>query len=209
MITIGLTGGIASGKSMVAEMFKRLGAYIIDTDMIAREVVEPDCEGWRAVINEFGEQILTPDGTIDRLKLGDIIFSDDTSRHALNNILHPHILRILNERITQIGEKDPEAVVVADVPLLLECRLQNNFDVAVVVWTRPEIQMQRLMVRNGLSRDDALKRINAQMPLDQKRSFATYIIENDKKIANTEKQVQELFIKLKQMASEQHTTQHK
>ncbi len=209
MIRVGLTGGIASGKSLVAAAFQRLGAYVIDSDSIAREVVEPGHAGWHAVVKEFGQQILTPHGEIDRTKLADKIFSDAHSRQRLNEILHPLILTILKERLEEIGIKDRCAIVVADIPLLIECSLENNFDAIIVVWTTPEIQAKRLMERNGLCREEADKRIKAQLPLNEKRSVALHIIENDQSVAHTEQQVTEIYLKLKQMIAQQEKKEHK
>ena len=197
MITVGLTGGIASGKSIVAEMFRRLGAYVIDSDTIAREVVLPQSDGWRAVVGEFGQQILTDGGEIDRARLGDTIFSDPERRDRLNKILHPLIIKSIRERVAAIGARDAGALVIADVPLLLECRLQGDFDKIVVVWAPEEARLMRLMERNGLREEDARKRIAAQMPLDEKRAHADYIIENDKSEAHTEEQVRTIFYALK------------
>jgi dephospho-CoA kinase len=207
VITVGLTGGIASGKSLVADMLKGLGAYIIDSDSIARDVVKPGCEGWHGVVQEFGQQILTATGEIDREKLGNIIFSHEGSRQTLNALLHPPILLILKQQITAIGKQDPQALVVAVVPLLIECGLQNDFDAVIVVWAPEDMQAQRLMRRNGLTREDALQRIRAQMLCDEKRNFATYIIDNDRDIAHTEQQVREIYLKLKNMAAEKNMRQ--
>ena len=198
MITVGLTGGIASGKTIVAEIFRRLGAYVIDSDTIAREVVTPQSDGWRAVVGEFGQQILTDGGEIDRVRLGDTIFSDPERRDRLNKILHPLIIKSIRERVAEIGARDAGALVIADVPLLLECCLQGDFDRIIVVWAPEETRLMRLMERNGLGEEDARKRIAAQMPLDEKRAHADYVIENDKSEAHTEKQVRTVFSHIRQ-----------
>lgn len=200
MIKVGLTGGIASGKSLVAALFKRLGATVVDADIIAREVVEPHTAGWQKVVAKFGPTILAPDGTIDRAKLGSIVFSDQRSRDALNAILHPYILDKIQEHITEIAEKDPQAMIVVDVPLLIECGLQQGFDAVVVVWVPQELQLKRLMKRDKLSATEALKRISAQININEKQGHATYVIKNNKNRKDTEEQVKKIFADIVQKA---------
>ena len=200
MITIGLTGGIASGKSLVAELFRRLGAAIIDSDCIAREVVEPNATGWQSVVAKFGQDILAPDSTIDRAKLGRIIFSDRERRNTLNAILHPLIINTVRERVAALGRQYPEALVVTDIPLLIECGLQHEFDAVIVVWSPVELQRKRLMERDGLSAAEAQQRIDAQMALNEKQAHATYVIKNDGSEKQTEEQVQKIFLTIKQQA---------
>jgi dephospho-CoA kinase len=200
MITIGLTGGIASGKSLVAGIFRRLGAKVIDSDSIAREVVEPGTTGWQSVVAAFGQNILAPDSTIDRAKLGSIIFSDRERRNALNAILHPLIINIIRERIAAIGKKHPGAIVVADIPLLIECGLQHEFDAVIVVWSPPELQQKRLMERDGLSAADAQQRIDSQMDINEKQNHATYVIRNAQNQKHTEEQVKKIFFTIQQQA---------
>ena len=200
MITIGLTGGIASGKSLVAELFRRLGAAVIDADSIAREVVEPGTAGWQSVVAEFGQDILAPDSTIDRAKLGRIIFSDRERRNTLNAILHPLIINTVRERVAALGRQYPEALVVTDIPLLIECGLQHEFDAVIVVWSPVELQRKRLMERDGLSAAEAQQRIDAQMALNEKQAHATYVIKNDGSEKQTEEQVKKIFLTIKQQA---------
>jgi len=200
MITIGLTGGIASGKSLVAELFRRLGAAVIDSDSIAREVVEPGATGWQSVVAKFGQDILAPDSTIDRAKLGRIIFSDRERRNTLNAILHPLIINTVRERVAALGRQYPEALVVTDIPLLIECGLQHEFDAVIVVWSPVELQRKRLMERDGLSAAEARQRIDAQMALNEKQAHATHVIKNDGNEKQTEKQVKKIFLTIKQQA---------
>jgi dephospho-CoA kinase len=207
MITIGLTGGIASGKSLVAEIIRRLGAMVIDSDSIAREVVEPGTPGWQSVVAEFGQDILAPDGSIDRAKLGSIIFSDRERRITLNNILHPLIIQAIRERIAAIGRKHPAALVVADIPLLIECGLQQEFDAVIVVWSPVELQRKRLMERDGLSAAEAQQRIDAQMPLDEKQVHGTFVVENDSSEQQTEEQVKNIFLKIQKGFSKKLSNQ--
>ncbi len=204
MLTIGLTGGIASGKSLVAAYFKRLGATVVDADVIAREVVKPHTAGWQEVVAAFGPSILAPDGTIDRAKLGSIVFSDQHRRDTLNAILHPYILHAIREQITNIAKQDPHAVIVVDVPLLVECGLQREFDAIVVVWVPQELQLKRLMERDQLNASEALQRIAAQMDINEKQTHATYVIKNDKDRKHTEEQVKKIFKEITQKAGGVH-----
>jgi len=197
MITIGLTGGIASGKSLVAEILGRLGCTVIDTDVIARDVVMPGTEGWHAVVAEFGPQILADDGSINRNTLAGIVFADARHREHLNSILHPLIIKSVRKQIAAIGTRDPDALVVVDVPLLFECGLHADFDEIIVVWIPSEIQVARLMARDGFSEAEARQRIAAQLPLDQKRAYGTFIVENDGDHMTTEAQVRQILANIK------------
>ena len=197
MISIGLTGGLASGKSLVARIFKSLGCTLIDTDAIARDVVVPGTEGWQAVVKEFGPQILAENNTIDRPKLANIIFTDAGRRQILNSILHPLIISSVRQQLAEIGDREPDALVVVDVPLLIECGLQDDFDEVIVVWTPRETQINRLMERDGLAEAEAQQRLAAQLPLDQKRAYATFVVENDADHEKTEAQVRIIFSALK------------
>jgi dephospho-CoA kinase len=197
MISIGLTGGLASGKSLVARIFKSLGCALIDTDAIARAVVVPGTEGWQAVVKEFGPQILAENNTIDRPKLANIIFTDAGRRQILNSILHPLIISSVRQQLAEIGAREPDALVVVDVPLLIECGLQDDFDEVIVVWTSRETQVNRLMERDGLAEAEAQQRLAAQLPLDQKRAYATFVVENDADQEKTEAQVRIIFSELK------------
>lgn len=197
MISIGLTGGLASGKSLVARIFKSLGCALIDTDAIARDVVVPGTAGWQAVVKEFGPHILAENNTIDRPKLAGIIFNDAGRREILNSILHPLIMRAVREQAAAIEAGDPDAVVVVDVPLLIECGMQDDFDEVVVVWTPRETQISRMMQRDGLPEAEARQRLAAQLPLDQKKAYATFVVENDADEEKTEAQVRRIFSDLK------------
>jgi dephospho-CoA kinase len=196
MITIGLTGGIASGKSLVARMLRDLGCTVIDTDVIAREVVAPGTDGQQAVVAEFGPQVLTENGQLDRERLADIIFADAGRRAVLNSILHPLIMKKAREQAAAAEAVNPDAIVVVDVPLLIECGIENDFDAVVVVWTTRDQQIARLMARDGLNEEAARQRLAAQLPLDQKRAGATFVIENAAGREKTEAQVRELFARL-------------
>ncbi|RJP75451.1 MAG: dephospho-CoA kinase [Candidatus Abyssobacteria bacterium SURF_17] len=190
---IGLTGGIASGKSAVAAMFEKRGAHVINFDVLARVVVEPDMPAWKDIVAHFGTDILNEDRTLNRAKLGDIVFSDVQQRKALESFIYPQLFVEYNRRIEEIRSKDPNAIVFADVPLLFEIRLQSMFDKIVVVYATSEQQMKRLIERDGLDHESALKRLNAQMPLEQKMQQADYVIHNTGSLQETEADVNETW----------------
>jgi dephospho-CoA kinase len=193
MLIIGLTGGIASGKSAVAAMFEKRGAHVINFDVLARVVVEPDMPAWKDIVAHFGTDILNEDRTLNRAKLGDIVFSDVQQRKALESFIYPQLFVEYNRRIEEIRSKDPNAIVFADVPLLFEIRLQSMFDKIVVVYATHEQQMKRLIERDGLDHESALKRLNAQMPLEQKMQQADYVIHNTGSLEETEADVNETW----------------
>lgn len=197
---VGLTGGIATGKSTVAQMFGELGAYVIDFDALARQVVEPGEPAWREIVDHFGQEILNPDQTINRQKLGRLVFDDPEKLKKLNQIVHPRVFEE-DQKITQkIKQKDPRAVIIKEVPLLLETGAARMVDKVVVVYASPEEQIKRLSAR-GLSREEAVKRIKAQAPLDQKVQMADYVIYNSGSINETRHQVKKIYEELLKLAS--------
>lgn len=195
MKLIGLTGGIASGKSTVAKILGRLGAAIIDADALAREVVEPDRDAWREIVASFGPEVLRADRTLDRQKLRAIIFNDAGARKKLESIIHPRVRNLAEERIAQ-NEAAGYAVVVYEVPLLFEGNLHEWLRPVVLVACKLETQKQRLRQRDGLTLEAAEKHIEAQMSLDEKRLLADYIIENDGDLSDLERQVRGVLEKI-------------
>lgn len=190
---VALTGGIASGKTFVANELARLGAVIIDSDLIAREVVEPGTPGLAAVIERFGEEVLLPDGSLDRPALGRIIFGDETARADLNAIVHPLVRR----RAAELEDAAPEgAVVVQVVPLLVETGLDRGFDTIVVTDVPVETQVARLMARNKLTEAEAQARIAAQAPRQQRLAVATHVIDNSGPKTATRAQVERVWEEL-------------
>jgi dephospho-CoA kinase len=185
MLNVGLTGGIASGKSTVAKMFEDKGAYLIDFDALAHFVEEPDRPVYKAIIEFFGREILNEDWTINRAKLGQIVFSDEEKLSVLNSIVHPAVFDLWRQRIDDIRKINPRAIVVSDVPLLLEVRLQHLFDVVILVYVSPEDQVRRLTERNEYSQKEAESRLDTQMPIDEKISHADFIIDNKGPIDTT------------------------
>jgi dephospho-CoA kinase len=176
---IGLTGGVATGKTLVAEEFRRLGAVVIDTDELAREVVRPGGPAYTGIVEAFGAGILQADGVeIDRKALGSLVFGDDENLKRLNSLTHPHILKIMRERVREAKAADAKAVIIVVVPLLYEVGLEGEMDAVAVVSAPEETQVKRLMARDGLSREEALRRVSAQLPIDEKKRRGDYVIEN-------------------------------
>ncbi|MEN6413214.1 MAG: dephospho-CoA kinase [Veillonellales bacterium] len=195
MYIVGLTGGIASGKSAVSGMLREFGAYIVDADELARAVVLPKQPAWLEIMARFGPSILLPDGSIDREKLGDIVFNDKTARQHLEDIVHPNIkARVLAEIKT--ASQQGKQIVVLDVPLLFEVGWQKLTDEVWVVYVDDSVQLQRLIKRNCLSAEQALARIHSQMQLTEKVRLANVIIDNNGDLAATRRQVWENWQRL-------------
>jgi dephospho-CoA kinase len=196
MLLVGLTGSIATGKSTVSEMFRRKGAEIIDADHIAREVVEPGTEGLARIVREFGPGMLDEEGKLNRERLGARIFQNPAEREKLNRLLHPLIVNSMRAKTEKIKkEKDPD-LLIWDVPLLIEGNLTQWVEAVILVYTPKEIQLERLMKRNALSKEEAEKRILAQMDIEEKKKYADYVIDNRGTLSETERQVDQLWKQL-------------
>lgn len=200
MYIIGLTGGIASGKSAVSGMLRELGAYIVDTDKIARDVVLPEQPAWLEIVAQFGSSVLLPDGRIDRQQLGDIVFNDITARKKLEDIIHPAIKSMVLAEINTASQQGQEIVVV-DVPLLFEVGWQKMTDEVWVVYVNESVQLERLMRRNCFSAEQALARIHSQMQLAEKVRLAKVVIDNNGNLVATRQQVLENWRRIKRMQS--------
>ena len=200
MILVGLTGGIASGKSMVSGLFHERGASIIDADKIAHEVVRPPGNPWKEIVNVFGKKILLPDKSIDRKKLAKIVFDDSEKREELNAIVHPYVFAEEEKQRKEIVEKDPKAVVIFDIPLLIETRSYELMDKVILVYVDRALQITRLMEREKIIRGEALKRIGAQIPLKEKKQYADYIIDGSLSLEELKKKVDEIYLDLSQLA---------
>ncbi|MFJ8181954.1 dephospho-CoA kinase [Streptomyces sp. NPDC096105] len=199
MLTVGLTGGIGAGKSEVSRLLVECGAVLIDADRIAREVVEPGTPGLAAVVEAFGEEILAEDGSLDRPRLGALVFADPEKLTTLNSIVHP----LVGARSRELEEAAPEdAVVVHDVPLLTENGLAPLYDVVIVVDTRPETQLDRLVRLRGMSEADARARMAAQATREQRRAIADVVIDNDVPLDALERRVEEVWAELVRRARE-------
>lgn len=190
---IGLTGGIASGKSTVSEMLKKRGIPVIDADLIAREVVEVGKKAYTEIVNAFGKEILNEDLTINRARLGSIVFQNEDKREKLNSIVHPEVRLEMKRRQEQLISEGAKAVVL-DIPLLFESNLKHLVDKVIVVYTGEKNQLERLMKRNNFSKEEALSRINAQMPLKEKVKFADAVINNDGTLEETEQQLENILM---------------
>ncbi|MNB98910.1 Dephospho-CoA kinase [compost metagenome] len=193
---MGLTGGIASGKSTVSAMLIQKGARLVDADVIAKGVMLPGHPVLAAVAGHFGQGILLPDGTLNRAALGEIVFSDPAALQKLNSLTHPAIRREIKEQMYALEEEDPQRLIIVDIPLLYESKLDNLFDKVLAVYVPREVQLARLMERNGLNPEQAAARLDAQMDIEEKRSRADYIIDNSGESAETEQQVAVLWDRL-------------
>ncbi len=201
MILIGLTGGVATGKSTVAQMFKQCGAVVIDADALAREVVQPDKPAWRDVVRTFSKKVLNPDRTINRQALGSIVFRYPAKRRRLERIIHPRVAREQQRLTREAARKDPTAVVLYDVPLLFEAGIDKRVQKIIVVTADQQTQIARLKKRNGLSRAEALRRIRSQMPLAKKAKRADLVIDGTVSRAVGRRRVQEAFAILSHWAT--------
>ncbi len=202
MIRVGLTGSIAVGKSFVLEVFRELGCYVLDADKTAREVVEPGTDGLKHIVDHFGEGVLLPDGSLDRKRLGRIVFNDETKRQLLNSIVHPLVIERQNEWIEGVERDDPDGIAIVDAALMIESGGYKRFDKLIVVWCRPEIQLERLMLRDALSADEAARRVAAQMPQEEKKSYADYLIDTSEGFDDTRTQTTEIFRQLRVLSED-------
>ncbi len=200
MLKIGLTGSIAVGKSFVASVFAELGCHVQDADVTARDVVAFGSEGLQKIAESFGSVVLQPDGSLDRTKLGAIVFNDKEKRELLNSILHPLIISAYDEQLKIRERKDPNGIGIIDAALMIESGSYKKFDKIIVVHCRPEIQLERLMIRNNLEREEAERRISAQMPQEEKKKFADYLIDTSEGFEDTRRQVNETYLMLKSLS---------
>jgi dephospho-CoA kinase len=198
MLRIGLTGSIAVGKSFVASIFAELGCYVLDADQTAREVVLPGSSGLESVVAAFGQEILNADGTLNRERVATLVFSDDEKRQRLNHILHPFIIARQDEILREWESKDPDGIAIVDAALMIESGGYRRFDKLIVVHCRPEVQLERLMLRNGLSPAEAQARIDAQMPQAEKQKFADFLIDTSDGFEPTRRRTLEVYDKLRE-----------
>jgi dephospho-CoA kinase len=197
MLKVGLTGSIAVGKSFVCEVFRDLGCAVLDADQVARDVVEPGTLGLNRVIDAFGETVLRPDRSLDRSKLGSIVFADEKKRLLLNSIIHPLVFESQNAWLQEVEANDPEAIAIVDAALMIESGGYRRFDKLIVVWCKPELQLQRLIAREGISKDIAEARIAAQWSQDEKKRYADLLIDTSNGYEDTRRQTIEIFRQLK------------
>lgn len=182
---IGLTGGIASGKSTVSAFLEDAGAIIVDADKIARDVVLKGKPAWEEIVNTFGKKVLLPDGQINRVYLGDIIFNDPVKKSILNSIVHPRVFTETENCLAEIEEKQACEVVILDVPLLFESGMHKGLSEVIVVYVPESVQIERLIARDNLTKEQAMVRICSQMPIEEKKCLATIVIDNTGSLDNT------------------------
>jgi dephospho-CoA kinase len=196
MLRVGLTGSIGVGKSFVGSVFVELGCRLLDADETAREVVLPGTEGLKNIVNEFGPDVLQPGGALDRKLLGSIVFANPEKRQRLNAILHPRIIERQDEILNAWEQDDPYGIAIVDAALMIESGGYKRFDKLIVVHCRPEVQLERLMLRDGLSPDEAQKRIDSQMPQSAKQRFADYLIDTSDGFELTRQRTTEVYNQL-------------
>jgi len=200
-LCFGLTGGIACGKSTVARFFQDLGSFIFDADRIGHKVIEPGQPAYQGVIDCFGKDILDPGGRIDRRKLGPKVFADLRQLRRLNAIVHPHIIARVKKLAAGEQERNPHAVVIVDAALIFESGLDRTLRKVIVVWCRPEQQLERLMAKSGVSRDEAERRIEAQMRVEEKRRRADYLIDCSGTLEQSRAQAEAIYQELKRIVA--------
>ncbi len=196
MLKVGLTGGIATGKSFVLGVLGELGCEVMDADQTAREVVEPGQPAFEEIVEHFGSDIVDEDGKLNRAKLGAIVFNDAAEREKLNSIVHPKVFEAQARWIAEIEARNPSAIVIVDAALMIETGSYRRFDKVVVVHCEPEIQLQRLMARNNLTQDEAMARISSQMPSAEKLKFADFAINTSLGFEDTRQQTESLYQQL-------------
>jgi len=197
MLKVGLTGSIAVGKSFVLNELRQLGCVTLDADKTARDVVEPGLPAFIEIVKNFGSGIITTDGSLDRSKLGAIVFNDLEKRELLNSIVHPRVIEAQDRWLREAEQAQPKGIAVVDAALMIESGGYKRFDNLIVVWCEPAVQLERLMSRNGLGRAEAEKRIGAQMSQEEKKAYADFLIDTSAKKEDTSKQTVEVFNKLK------------
>ena len=200
MLRVGLTGGIGAGKSEVSKRLAAQGAIVIDADLIAREVVAPGTDGLAEIVAAFGPGVLTPDGALDRVRLGDVVFADPDKLARLNAIVHPRVGVRMRELEDSAG---PGAVVVHDVPLIAENGLAGAYDLVVVVDVQPRVQLDRLVRQRRMSREQAEARMAAQASREERLAIATIVVDNSGSLAELDRQAGELWAELRRRARTQ------
>ncbi|HXI93354.1 MAG TPA: dephospho-CoA kinase [Blastocatellia bacterium] len=200
MLKVGLTGSIAVGKSYVVSVLAELGCVTFDADKVAHTVMEPGRRAYEDIVREFGEGVVAPDGSIDRQKLGAIVFGDETRRIRLNEIVHPRVIEEQNRLLQQAEANDPDGIAVIDAALMIESGGYKRFDKLIVVYCDRETQLERLMRRNQITREDAERRVAAQMSSDEKREYADYEIDTSGGFDETRQKVVEVHSELQRLA---------
>jgi dephospho-CoA kinase len=196
MSYIGLTGGVASGKTTAARMFQELGAMIIDADRVGHELLFKSSPVYPEIVRRFGKGILDPSGEISRARLGALVFGDPKKLRELNALVHPLIIERVEKTASEFSERNPHAVVLVDAALIFEAGIGGRFKKVIVTWCRPELQIERLMAK-GLTREESVQRISSQMAVEEKRRRADFEIDSSGTLERTRAQVEEIYSKLK------------
>ena len=200
--SIGLTGGIASGKSTVAGFLEALGAKVIDADRVGHELLQTSNPVHHKVVAHFGQEILKPGGEIDRRRLGSIVFTDPQRLNELTSIVHPTLIARVEELAEELRARHPREVILVDAALIYEAGVADRFARILVAWCRPEQQIERLMAKTGLSRQDALRRMASQIPAEEKRRRADYVIDCSGSLEETRAQAEALYAELERLAEQ-------
>jgi len=200
MLKVGLTGSIAVGKSFVCSVFRELGCDVLDADQTARDVVLPGTIGLKKIIKHFGDDILRENGELDRAKLGDIIFADREKREMLNSIVHPLVFEAQDRWLHDREAENPDGIAIVDAALMIESGGYKRFTKLIVVWCEPAIQLKRLMARDAINEAEARRRIDAQMPQDEKKKYADFLIDTSNGYEDTHRQAAEIFERLSVLA---------
>lgn len=201
MLKVGLTGGIASGKTTVAEMFRARGCRVLNADQIAHNLIQPGQPAYDEIVRAFGPDILAPNAAIDRRRLGQRVFADQNGLERLNQIVHPRVVGALDAEFARLAAKDPAGIVLLEAALLIEARYHRQLDKLVVTWCRPEQQVERLLKNAELTRAEAEQRVVAQLPQDEKRRQADYDIDCSGSLQATEEQVEKVLGELRRLAA--------
>lgn len=201
MFIVGLTGGIASGKSTVARIMAQAGAHVIDADLIAREVVHPGQPACEEIRSLFGDAVFRSDGSLNRSAMGELVFGNEKLRRQLEAIVHPRVQQGMDEAVRRIEKRFRDAVVVKDIPLLLESGMDRGLKEIIVVYVPEAVQIKRLMQRDGLSLNQARSRVRSQMPMEKKRALATILIDNSQTPAQTREQTLKIYERLVRRAT--------
>ncbi len=201
-IHLGITGGIASGKTTVCQMFEELGAPLIDFDVLSREAVEPGKPAWEDIAAYFGEEVILADKRLDRKRLSEIVFSDNEKRKKLESFIHPRLLEDCSGLVNEFSTRNPDIIIQAAVPLLFEVNLQYLFHKILLVYIPEEMQIKRLIKRDGISRETAINILKSQWPIEEKRSRSDFIVDNSGTMEETRREVEEIWKKLKTLQKE-------
>jgi len=196
MLRVGLTGSIGVGKTFVANVLAELGCYVIDADATAREVVLPGSKRLSRLVEHFGAEILRPDGTLDRVRLGALVFGNEEKLRLLNSLLHPHIIALQDQQLHELETRDPQGIAVVDAALMIESGGYKRFDRLIVVHCEPKVQLERIVARNSLSVEEAEKRVRAQISQEEKMAFADYLIDTSQGFEATRELTGKIFQKL-------------